>query len=83
MSPEGFKFSLENKECRTCKLNMIFDLTNSFKTNYVNKKEKTQIQNVLESNLVAGARFNSLLTKNWARLEVANKENPMQPNTMF
>ena len=52
--PEGFKFSLKNKECRTSKVNMIFDLTNSFKTNYTNKKEKTQIQNVLESRLVAG-----------------------------
>ena len=55
MFPEGFKFSLKNKECRTSKVNMIFDLTNSFKTNYANKKEKTQIQNVLESSLVAGA----------------------------
>ena len=53
MFPEGFKFSLKNKECRTSKVNMIFDLTNSFKTNYANKKEKTQIQNVLESRLVA------------------------------
>ncbi len=54
MFPEGFKFSLKNKECRTSKVNMIFDLTNSFKANYIVKKEKTQIQNVLESCLVAG-----------------------------
>ncbi len=52
MFPEGFNFSLKNKECRTSKVNMIFDLTNSFKTNYANKKEKTQIQNLLESSLV-------------------------------
>ena len=50
--PEGFKFSLKNKECRTSKVNMIFELTNSFKVNYSTKKEKTQIQNVLESRLV-------------------------------
>ena len=54
MFPEGFKFSLIYKECRTSKVNMIFDLTNSFKANYANKKEKTQIQNVLEYRLVAG-----------------------------
>ena len=33
---------------------VFFDLTNSFKVNYTVKKEKTQIQNVLESRLVAG-----------------------------
>ena len=54
MFPEGFKFSLKNKECRTSKINMIFSLTNSFKDNYYINKEKTQIQNVLESRLVAG-----------------------------
>ncbi|MBU3821252.1 recombinase family protein [Flavobacteriaceae bacterium XHP0103] len=52
--PEGFKFSLKNKECRTSKVNMIFELTNSFKDNYTNKKQKTQIQNALESRFVAG-----------------------------
>ncbi|WP_339915900.1 recombinase family protein [Yeosuana marina] len=52
--PEGFKFSLKNKECRTSKVNMIFELTNLFKDYYNSKKEKTQIQNVLESHLVAG-----------------------------
>ncbi|SFZ95022.1 hypothetical protein SAMN05428642_10639 [Flaviramulus basaltis] len=51
--PEGFKFSLKNKECRTNKVNIIFDLTNSLKANYSKKKKKkTQIQNVLESRLV-------------------------------
>ncbi len=34
---------------------MIFDLTNSFKANYLNKNKKTQIQNVLESRLVERA----------------------------
>jgi site-specific DNA recombinase len=53
--PEGFKFSLKNKECRTNKVNMIFDLTNSFKANYINKNKKTQMQKTLESRLVAGA----------------------------
>ena len=64
--PEGFKFSLKKKECRTNKVNMIFDLTNSFKANYIVKKEKTQIQNVLESCLVAGTGFISLRAKKWA-----------------
>ena len=54
MFPEGFKFSLKNKECRTSKVNIIFDLTNSFKADYIIKKEKTQIQNIPESCLVAG-----------------------------
>jgi site-specific DNA recombinase len=54
MFPEGFKFSLKNKECRTSKVNIIFNLTNSFKADYILKKEKTQIQNVPESCLVAG-----------------------------
>tara|TARA_R110001592_G_scaffold231905_2_gene489147 strand:+ start:2027 stop:2230 length:204 start_codon:yes stop_codon:yes gene_type:complete len=36
----------------TSKVNMIFGLTNSFKANYIIKKEKTQIQNVPESCLV-------------------------------
>lgn len=42
--PEGFKFSLKNKECRTSKVNMIIDLTNSFKENYTSKNEKTQLK---------------------------------------
>lgn len=54
MFPEGFKFSLKYKECRTNKVNMIFELTNSFTNNFANKKEKTQIQKVIESRLVAG-----------------------------
>jgi hypothetical protein len=43
---------LKNKECRTRKVNMIFELTNSFKYNYNLIIEKTQIQNVLESCVV-------------------------------
>ncbi|GAA4279679.1 hypothetical protein GCM10022260_01000 [Gaetbulibacter aestuarii] len=52
--PEGFHFSLKNKQCRTSKVNMIFELTNSFKANYTGKKQKTQVQNELESCSVAG-----------------------------
>ena len=35
-------------------MNMIFDLTNSFKDAYNVEIKKTQIQKVLESRLVAG-----------------------------
>jgi hypothetical protein len=50
--PEGFRFSMKNKECRTSKLNILFDLTSSFSKTYDTKKEKTQTQKVLESHLV-------------------------------
>ena len=40
--PEGFRFSMKNKECRTSKLNILFELTNSFLKQYDPKKEKTQ-----------------------------------------
>jgi site-specific DNA recombinase len=53
--PEGFKFSLKNKECRTSKINLIFELTNCFLETYADKKEKTQLHKTLESRLVAGA----------------------------
>jgi hypothetical protein len=46
---------MKNKECRTCKLNILFDLTSYFSKTYDTKKEKTQTQKVLESHLVAGA----------------------------
>ena len=36
------------------KMNVIFDLTNSFKDAYNPKTKETQIQKVLESRLVAG-----------------------------
>lgn len=52
--PEGFRFSMKNKECRTSKLNIIFELTNSFLKHYNPKKEKTQTEKLLESHLVAG-----------------------------
>ena len=50
--PKGFRFSMKNKECRTSKLNILFDLTSSFSKTYDTKKEKTQTQKVLESHLV-------------------------------
>jgi hypothetical protein len=43
---------MKNKECRTCKLNILFDLTSYFSKTYDTKKEKTQTQKVLESHLV-------------------------------
>ena len=52
--PEGFRFSMKNKECRTSKLNILFELTNSFLKQYDPKKEKTQTEKLLESHLVAG-----------------------------
>ena len=33
---------------------MIFELTNTFKADYIIKKEKTQIQNIPKSRLVSG-----------------------------
>ena len=45
---------MKNKECRTSKLNILFDLTSSFSKTYDTKK-KTQTQKLLESHLVAGA----------------------------
>ena len=35
---EGFRFSMKNKECRTSKLNILFDLTSSFSKTYDTKK---------------------------------------------
>ena len=53
--PEGFRFSMKNKKCRTSKLNLLFELTNSFLEQYDPKKEKTQTEKLFESHLVAGA----------------------------
>ena len=50
--PKGFRFSMKNKECRTSKLNILFDLTSSFSKTYDTQKEKTQTQKVLGSHLV-------------------------------
>ena len=50
--PEGFRFSMKNKECPTSKMNLIFELTSSFLENYNPKKQKTQTQKVLESHIV-------------------------------
>jgi len=43
---------MKNKECRTSKLNILFDLTSSFSKTYDTKKEKTQTQKVFGSHLV-------------------------------
>ena len=43
---------MKNKECRTSKLNILFDLTSSFSKTYGTKKEKTQTPKVLGSHLV-------------------------------
>ena len=61
--PEGFRFSMKNKECRTSKLNILFDLTSSFSKTYDTKKEKTQTQKVLESHLVLKAGLEPTITK--------------------
>ena len=52
--PEGLQFSTKNKECRTSKMNLLFELTNSISLLYSSKKEETQVQFALESHLVAG-----------------------------
>tara|TARA_R110001583_G_scaffold112186_1_gene261454 strand:+ start:173 stop:679 length:507 start_codon:yes stop_codon:yes gene_type:complete len=52
--PEGFRFSLKNKECRTPKMNLMLELTNCFSDNYSSKKQKTQKLKAFESRLVAG-----------------------------
>ncbi len=52
--PEGLSFSLKNKECRTYKLNAIFELTNCFLDIYKGEKKETQKQKAFESHLVAG-----------------------------
>jgi hypothetical protein len=45
---------LKNKECRTSKVNLLFELANSFLKGCEPKKEKTQTQKALESHFVAG-----------------------------
>ena len=52
--PEGFRYSLKNKECRTSQVNILFNLTNCISDIYKTKKEKTQVQKAFESHLVAG-----------------------------
>ncbi|AFU67934.1 serine type site-specific integrase/recombinase [Psychroflexus torquis ATCC 700755] len=54
MFPEGLQFSTKNKECRTSKMNLLFELTNSLSVLYSSKNEETQVQFALESHLVAG-----------------------------
>ena len=65
--PEGFRFSMKNKECRTSKMNLIFELTSSFLKNYNPKKQKTQTQKVLESHIVAGTGLEPVTFGLWAR----------------
>ena len=52
--PYGFKISLKNKECRTPKLNLMFELTSCFIKCYDFEKEETQKLKCFESHLVAG-----------------------------
>jgi site-specific DNA recombinase len=52
--PDGLRFSLKNKECRTPKMNLMLELTNCYSDCYTNKKEKTQKLKAFESRLVAG-----------------------------
>ena len=59
---------MKNKECRTSKLNILFDLTSSFSKTYDTKKEKTQTQKVLESHLVARAeKISNSITESLAQ----------------
>ena len=55
--PDGLRFSLKNKECRTPKMNLMLELTNCYSDCYTNKKEKTQKLKAFESRLVAGTGF--------------------------
>ncbi len=52
--PEGFRFSMKNKECRTQKMNLFFDLGSSFANKYNKCEKETQAKKLLESHLVAG-----------------------------
>ena len=52
--PEGMQFSTKNKQCLTSKMNLLFELTNSFSELYNPNKKRTQMRKALESNLVAG-----------------------------
>ena len=70
--PKGFMFSLKSKECRTSKMNMIFDLTNSFKDAYNVEIKKTQIQKVLESRLVDNCIEISNISFNQRDFELTN-----------
>ena len=52
--PEGFRFSMKNKECRTQRMNLLFELSSSFANKYNECKKETQAKKLLESHLVAG-----------------------------
>jgi hypothetical protein len=55
--PEGFRFSLKNKEYRMPKMNLMLELTNCYSDYYTNKKEKTQKLKAFKSSIVAGTGF--------------------------
>jgi hypothetical protein len=63
---------MKNKECRTSKLNILFDLTSSFSKTYDTKKEKTQTQKVLGSHLVDNSIEISNISFNQRDFELTN-----------
>ncbi len=58
--PDGLRFSPKSKQCLTSKMNLLFELSNCFSKLYTSKKEKTQMQKALESNLVTGTGLEPL-----------------------
>ena len=50
--PEGFNYSIKNRDYRTSKVNSLFTLTSSFKENYNSKKQKTHYLKSSESSTV-------------------------------
>jgi len=63
---------MKNKECRTSKLNILFDLTSSFSKTYDTKKEKTQTQKVFGSHLVDNSIEISNISFNQRDFELTN-----------
>lgn len=66
--PEGFRFSMKNKECRTQKMNLLFELSSSFADKYNECKKETQANKLLESHLVV---------RIWHRLACSTWRKPM------
>ena len=50
--PEGFKYSIKNRDYRTNNVNSLFTLTSSFKESYNSKKQKTHYLKSSESSTV-------------------------------
>ena len=50
--PEGFNYSIKNRDYRTSKVNSLFVLTSSFKESYNSKKQKTHCLKSSESSIV-------------------------------